>query len=172
MPFIMMFFFQIFLCNALSQFALSNWHLTRAQFFKFFSDFKISNAEGIDFRSFFSSWKSIFFLFLFWSGLSLQAKVGTVWNNLGHNRVAWTRIFPHRPPWPEKPFQCITLNGWALNCSTFVPHCSTSYELPYPLIAPKWSICLVRSWKDRSCQANSYGSAITWLLDSWSYRNS
>ena len=58
---------------------------------------------------------------------------------------------PFGAPQTQKWFQCFSLNGRALNWSTFVPHCSTSYELSDPLIAPKWSFCVVRSWKDRRC---------------------
>ena len=85
--------FQIVLCNALSQFALYQTAIKQERsifIIHVISDFEISNAWGVDFRSCFFSWQSIFFSASFLVRIALTGKgwnsVEQGWNKLGHIR--------------------------------------------------------------------------------------
>ena len=85
--------FQNVLCNALSQFALYQTAIKQERsifIIHVISDCEISNAWGVDFRSCFFSWQSIFFSASFLVRIALTGKgwnsVEQGWNKLGHIR--------------------------------------------------------------------------------------
>ena len=85
--------FQIVLCNALSQFALYQTAIKQERsifIIHVISDCEFSNAWGVDFRSCFFSWQSIFFSASFLVRIALTGKgwnsVEQRWNKLGHIR--------------------------------------------------------------------------------------
>ena len=83
--------FQIVLCNALSQFALYQTAIKQERsifIIHVISDCEISNAWGVDFRSCFFSWQSIFFSASFLVRIAPKGwnSVEQGWNKLGQIR--------------------------------------------------------------------------------------